>query len=330
MSLADARVLIVGAGSLGSVYGGYLARSGRSVQLYAREQHAREIQAAGGLHLVGPQIDGKVALSADWRPERIEPAEIVILLCKTPDTEQILTDLSHLEGTASVAVSLQNGIDDRGLLAAWAGDEATIGGVSMVGGTLERPGQARHTLAGPTFLGESPTGISPRVEELGALFSTAGLPMEVTPRIASVEWSKLVHASPSMALTALTRRWFHEVFLAPELAELFLDLILEGVAIAAAEGVAVDDWPSLLPLDTLSKLPRAEALDRITDHGHKLEAQGATEIRISMLQSVERGRRTEVEALHGALVRAAERHGLDAPVTRVCYGMIAGLDRYAT
>ena len=49
-----------------------------------------------------------------------------------------------------------------------------------------------------------------------------------------------------------------------------------------------------------------------------------------MLQSVERGRRTEVEALHGALVRAAERHGLDAPVTRVCYGMIAGLDRYAT
>ena len=326
---AHPRVLVVGAGSLGSVYGAYLARAGSSVQLYAREAHARAIQAAGSLDLVTPDGEARVELDAEWRPDRVEPADLVIVLCKTPDTEQVLTELAHLRGKARIAVSLQNGLDDRGLLAAWAGEDAVIGGVSMVGGTLEAPGRVRHTLPGPTFLGETPAGLSRRVEELGRLFEAAGLPAEVTDRIASVEWSKLVHASPSMALTALTRRWFHEVFIAPELSELFLDLILEGVTIARAEGVEIDDWPSLLPLRTLAELPRDAALERIQAHGHRLEDQGATQIRISMLQSVERGRRTEVDALHGALVRAAKRHGVDAPVTRACCLMIAGMDRYA-
>ena len=328
--LGDERVLIVGAGSLGTVYGAYLARSGLDVQLFAREPHARAIQEAGAVELVSPDGVESVALTADWRPERIEPADLAIVLCKTPDTATVLAELDHLRGTPRLAVSLQNGIDDDGVLSAWAGADAVIGGVSMVGGTLEAPGRVRHTLPGPTFVGETPNGISPRVERFGKLLEASGLPAEVTDRIASVEWSKLVHASPSMALTALTRRWFHEVFIAPELAELFLDLVLEGVAVAAAEGVAVDDWPSLLPLRTLSELPREEALDRIHAHGRHLEELGSTRIRISMLQSVERGRRTEVEALHGALVRAAGRRGIEVPVTRTCYHMLAGLDRFAT
>lgn len=315
------RVVVIGAGALGSVYGAYLALAGHDVQLLARAAHVRAITERGGLALRAFGQECLAAVRAVAEPERLEPAEIAVLATKAPDTGAALASVS---GDVGTAFSVQNGIDEHDLLARWAGPERVVGAVSMVGATLAEPGIADHTLRGPTFLG------GPRAEHLGAVLDGAGLEVVVTDRIRSVEWSKLVHASPSMALSALTRRRFHEVFLAPELAELFRDLVVEGVAIARAVGVEVDDWPHLLPVRTLAGLPRDEAVERIVAHGRRLEAQGMTEIRISMLQSVERERRTEVEAIHGALVRAAERGGVDAPATTFCHRLLAGMDRYFT
>ena len=328
--LGAERVLVVGAGSLVSVYGGYLARAGLPVQLYTRSAHARAIEAAGGLPVIADDEQFLAPVRATDRPDEVEEADLVIVLCKAPDTAQALDELSHLVGAPKVAVSLQNGIDEHGVLAAWAGPDVVVGGVSMVGATRAEPGVVQHTLTTPTFLGELSGTTSDRVRHLGELLDGAGLPVEVTDRIRSVEWSKTVHASPAMALTALTRHWFHEDFLAPELASLFLDLVLEGAEVALAEGVEVDDWPSLLRLRTLTQLPYDQALDLIDGHGHKLVSAGATRVQISMLQSVERGRWTEVEALHGVLARAAVRHGIAAPATRICYRLLAGLDRYST
>jgi 2-dehydropantoate 2-reductase len=322
------RVLVVGAGSLGSVYGGFLARAGLDVQLLAREEHARAVRDQGGLRVTSFDGEWLAPLTATWRPDEVTPADLVVVLVKSQDTAAALAPLGHVAGDVKVAVSFQNGIDEHGTLAAWAGRDAVIGGMSMVGGTLEGPGHVRHTLAGLTYVGEEPTGTSPRVEALGRLLGAAGLEAVVTDRIASVEWSKVVHGAPSMSLTALTRLWFHQVFLAPELAEVFLDQILEGVAIAGAAGIEVDDWPGLLPLRTMAGATREEGLERIRAHGQMLVDRGMTQIRISMLQSVERGRHIEVEAMLGVLVRTAERHGVDAPVTRTVYRMLAGLDRY--
>lgn len=127
----------------------------------------------------------------------------------------------------------------------------------------------------------------------------------------------------------LTRLNFHHAFVVPELAEVFLDLIIEGVRIATAAGVGVDDWPAILPVKTLTALPRDQALRRIAEHGQHIIDVGMTDIRISMLQSIERGRRTEVEAIQGHLLRRGDRLGVDAPATRLAYRLIAGLDRLA-
>ena len=84
--LGQERAVVVGAGSLGTVYGAALARAGLDVQLLAREEHARAIQARGAVTVDSFGEQWEVRLRADWRPERIEPAEIVIVLTKTPDT----------------------------------------------------------------------------------------------------------------------------------------------------------------------------------------------------------------------------------------------------
>jgi 2-dehydropantoate 2-reductase len=326
--LGEERVVVVGAGSLGSVYGGLLAEAGFDVQLYCRQPHAEAVAAAGGLRVQGFGKDRVVPLRAAWRGADVEPAEIAIVLTKMPDTAAALADLPHLPEDLRLVVSLQNGLDEDGLLPAWAGAGTVVGGVSMVGGTLSGPGVAEYTFAGPTFLGELDGSVSVRTTRLGEMLEAAGLEAVVTDRITSVEWSKLVHASPSMALTALTRRMFHEIFLAPELAEVLRQLIVEGSQVASALGVELDDWPHLLPVRTLAELPHDEALERIRTHGQRLVDLGMTQVRISMLQSVERERSLEVESIHGFLSRAAERTGVDTPATTLCYRLLAGMNRY--
>lgn len=314
------RVLIAGAGSLGTVYGAYLARADHDVQLLCRGSHAAAVTARGGVRLRTLTGDFDASLRATADPAALEPVDTVVLLCKTPDTDGMLAGIRHLADGVETAVSLQNGMVGRAALQRWTAPDAVIGGVSMVGGTLTEPGVAEHTFAGPTFLG-------PGAADLAEALRAGGLEVVVTDQIDSVEWSKLVHASPSMAVTALTRLDFHLAFTLPELADVFLDLVLEGVGVADAVGVGVQDWPHLLPVRTLASASRAEALARVRAHGDRLVAAGMTNVRISMLQSVERGRRTEVDAIHGHLVRTAVAHDVAVPVTRTVHRLLAGLDR---
>ena len=150
-----------------------------------------------------------VPLRAEWRPDRVEPAATVIVLTKAPDTEAALAGLEHVRGGVELAVSLQNGVEKDDVLARWCGAEAVVGGVSMVGGTLLEPGRVAHTFDGGTILGELPRGRSERVERLAAALAAGGLTAVVSDDVRAVEWAKLVHASPTMAVPALVRLPLH-------------------------------------------------------------------------------------------------------------------------
>lgn len=325
-ALGDERVLVVGAGSLGSVYGALLARSGLDVQLFAREAHARAIQSAGGIAVESGGESTVAPARAEWRPERIEPADVVVVLTKTPDTEAALSSLAHVRDGIRLAVSLQNGVAKDDVLGRWCGGDAVVGGTSMVGGTLRAPGAVVHTSAGVTVLGELSGGSSPRVDRFAALLESAGLPTVVSDDVRAVEWAKLVHAVPTMAVPALVRLPLHRCLIERPLAEVYVRLVREGVAVARATGVDVDDGPIGYPVREIAAAPDEQAVALVQEHGRRLERAGMTEIRVSMLQSIERGRRTEFDAVHGFLVREAERVGVPVPATRLCAQLLAGLD----
>ncbi len=321
------RYLIAGAGSLGTVYGAMLVRAGHDVQLLARASHAAAVTAAGGVELRSFGHVDNPRLRATDDPAALDPVDAVVLACKAPDTDEVLASTAHLADGVRAAMSLQNGVTAADALAAWCGPAAAVGAVSMVGGTLEAPGVVAHTFAGPTFLGPLADTDPAAVEVLAGDIGAAGLEVVVTDRIRSVEWSKLVHASPSMAITALTRLPFHLAFTTPELAEVFLDLVVEGATIARAAGVDVDDWPHILPVRSLAEAPREEGLATIRARGAQMVEGGMTEVRISMLQSVERRRPTEVDAIHGHLAAEAARLGVPAPTTVAVQRLLKGLDR---
>jgi 2-dehydropantoate 2-reductase len=325
-ALGDGRVLVVGAGSLGSVYGALLARAGVDVQLLAREEHARAIQAAGGVRLESGGATLLAPVRAEWRPERIEPADAVVVLTKAPDTEAALGGLDHVREGVRLAVSLQNGVEKDDVLARWCGEGPVVGGVSMVGGTLVEPGVVAHTNDGVTIVGELGGGSSPRVDRFAELLEAGGLRVVVSPDVRAVEWAKVIHAAPTMAVPALVRLPLHACLLSEPLARVYVTLVREGVAIARAAGVEVDDEPIGYPLREIAAAPDDEALAIVQERGSRLERAGMTAIRVSMLQSVERGRRTEVDAVHGFLAREAGRLGVDAPGTVLCHRLLAGLD----
>lgn len=324
--LGKGRVLVVGAGALGSVYGGVLARTGMDVQLLARDGHARAITDQGGLHVRGVEDAWFAPLRATADPAAVEPAEVVIVMAKAPDTATALTGLDHVVPTVRLAVSWQNGLSKGEVLAAWCGPDRVVGGASMVGAVGIRPGAVHHTFTGPTFVGELPAGTSPRTAALAALLEAGGLPAQDTDDIRSVEWSKLVQVLPAMSLTALTRLRYHEVLLSSRLSRLFARLVAETAAVAAADGVVVADWPAMLPVGTLASLPEDEAAARIRQFGQTLVDAGQVHIKPSMLQSVERGRHLEVDAIQGHVAREAARLRVDAPTVTLCHELLTGID----
>jgi 2-dehydropantoate 2-reductase len=311
------RVLIVGAGALGSVYGACLARAGLRVTLLAREAHARAVSEQHGLTVT--EADGstwRTRLRAAWRPEQIQDHEVVVLATKSHDSRVALEGIGHLRDGVQLAVSVQNGVEKDRVLADWCGAERVIGGMSMVGATLEAPGCVRWTLAGPTYLGELPCGESERCRRIVQYLCDGGMNATLCPTIQAAEWAKLVHAAPVMSLTAMSRRPLHEV-LDSDLARHYVDAVREGMAVAAAAGVEVSDFPGLLPVRSIATAPSAEAaVELVRERGRQLGASGATRVRVSMLVDLERGRPLELGAVHRFLVHEADRLGVAVPTTR--------------
>jgi 2-dehydropantoate 2-reductase len=231
-----------------------------------------------------------------------------------------------------LAVSFQNGVEKDRLLARWCGADRVIGAMSMVGGTLDAPGQVSHTLLGTSYLGELPRGLTPRVRALGADLEAGGMPVTLSERIRAVEWSKLAHAGPSMTITALPRLPFHRALQDPGLADLYVRLLCEGAAVAAGDpdAVPLEDLPGMFPVHRLSTVERGEAVEIVRGFGRRMQGAGSTNVITSMLRDLQSGRRLELDAVHAFLVAEARRLGLEVPYSRACLELLQALDAHAT
>ena len=301
--MSNRRVVVVGAGALGTVYGAGLARGGATVQLLARRPHAEAIQAAGGVEIRGVDGTWHAELSADWRPDRIEPADTVIVMTKSHDTAPALAELAHLATAVELAVSFQNGIEKDRLLAGWCGEDRVVGGMSMVGATLDAPGVVSHTLPGATYTGELPHGESPRVRALGAALEAGGLRAVVTDQILSVEWSKLIHAGPSMTMTAVPRLPFHRALQDPGLGGPLHASAARGRRRRGGRVQPVEflDLPGMFPVRSYLAASHDDAVAMVRERGRQMAQAGSTNVITSMLRDLQTGRRLELGAVHSFL-----------------------------
>jgi 2-dehydropantoate 2-reductase len=208
------KIVILGAGALGSLFGAHLARSGADVTLIAREARAKAIQERG-VSVTG-LADFTVPVPVTARPQELQQADVLVVTVKTYDMETALDSVAHLQ--VGSVLSVQNGLVKDEQLARCFGWERTLGAAAHISAELLLTGAVRFTANEWLSIGELPEGTSARVEALVAALARAGIRAEVSGQIASVEWSKYVVNISWMALSALSRMETYRIFKHPDLA----------------------------------------------------------------------------------------------------------------
>lgn len=330
-------VCIHGAGGLGSVLGGRLARAGHLVTLIGRPAHMDAIQA-NGLRLTGREdFIVKDNLRCTTHPDQVQgDIDYYILLTKQKAMAGALADAAVLNDRVRVALTLQNGVGKETQLITAFGAERVIGGSIMEGGTLIAPGHTLNHVTTPTtaYFGELQGGTSERTETLAAAFCEAGLGARAVTDIQHVLWEKVVQVGGASAWSASTlvgnpELDFSDGFSCLVGAQHYVTIAKELLAIYAGLGYEPQNFYA--PLSFLKQIHESD-FDGAVAHCIELGKFFKTKpkgVRTSMHEDVLAGRTTEIDAIILPLLQQAERLGIAVPTVLGAYRVIKTLDIYA-
>jgi 2-dehydropantoate 2-reductase len=292
------RIAIVGVGAMSCLLGAGLSAVA-DVTLLGHWPEQLATLRRDGLRLEHP--DGRHshhALSVADDPASVGHVAVALVAVKsrqTPDAAQLIARLLAADG---LALTLQNGLNNRAALRAVLGRERVALGVTSQGATVIGPGVVRHAGHGPTYIGRD-AALGPAqhacLPDLVALLSAAGFDTHLVDDTDGLVWGKLAVNAAINPLTALLR--VPNGFLVEH--EVLLDIMrrtaAEVAAVAAAQGIILAD----------DAAERAVAV-----------AWATAANRSSMLQDVERGAPTEIDAICGAVARAGAAVGVATPAQR--------------
>jgi 2-dehydropantoate 2-reductase len=315
------RFVVLGAGGLGLLLSAFLSRAGHSVVLACRDETAAVLQRQR-ISVTGLS-SFEVSVAAASRPGEIEAADYLLVVVKTPDTAAALDRVDGIDFRG--VLSLQNGVAKDEVLAARFGQGRVIGACTMLGATRGSPTEVIHTLSGITYLGELDGSVSCRVQDLASAFNEAGMKAEIPEGVLSAEWSKLCRIVPGGLRSALSRLEFYRINKNSDLAWLLVAITRECAAVARAAGVEVQDYEGLA-IRTLADASVEDAVASVVERGLRMERSGQTKAKISMLQDVLQGRRTEVEDTVGYVVRRARELGVAVPNVEFGYRVVRGIE----
>lgn len=283
-----------GAGAMGSVFGGLLARSGQDVTLIDVWEEAVKAINAKGLRL--EDSSGKeesIPVSATTAPSEVGGADLVLTFVKSHQTDAAVRAAAPLIGNHTIVLTLQNGWGNGPRIGGIVGEDRVLVGVTYNSATVRGPGHVQHSGRGPSYIGELGGTISERATRIAAAFTAAGLETTATASVLKEIWSKLALNVCTLPTSALLGVRAGQLLEHEGLLSLMRALLAEVVAVAARRGIALDydeRWKTITGL--LRRAAGAKA---------------------SMLQDVERRRRTEIEVINGAVVAAGRELDIPTP-----------------
>ena len=332
------RICILGAGGLGSVIGGLLAKSGVDTVLIGRPAHADAVNA-NGLKITGVRGEFVVKehLSAAANVEQVDgDFDYMLLGVKSKDTEVILNENAGLKGRVATVCSVQNNIVKEGILAEFFGEASVLGASTIEGATLEGPGHAHNHMTVDTtaYFGELDGTVSPRAQAITDAFNEAGLSTKAVPHIQQVLWEKLTQIGNASTWSVSTlvgnpELGFADGLVVREGAEHFVTVARELLAVYKAQGYEPQNFYA--PISRLKEINAIEdyeeAVQMVMKMGQGLKERG-TVGRTSMHDDVLRGRKTEADYIIKPFVEKGPELGIPVPTVTACYRIIRVLDNY--
>jgi len=297
------KVAVIGSGAMGTIFGLAMAQSGDEVLFYDVRDDLIAAIEANGLHLEGVLGAFHSRPKAARKPEQLGVVDCALVAVDANATPQAAIVAASCLSGRGFALSLQNGIGNVEALGEALGLERVVAGSTYNSGASLGLARVLHSNAGPTWIGEAAGGGSERVHDLARRLTAAGLPTTVSDNVMRIIWSKFVHNCAINPVSAITGLRPGEIARNPSAAWIMKALLDEILAVVDRAGVD-------LPPDT-----RAEIYDHAWERYNKP----------SMLQHLEGGRPTEIDALNGALLKKAKSLGVPAPVNATIAALVRAL-----
>ena len=303
------KIAIIGAGAMGCLFGAKLSAAPENeVHLIdVWKEHVDAINARGLLI----EEDGAFAayenVTAGVDASVCGHADLAVIFVKSTATKRAVQDNLGVFGPKTAALTLQNGLGNVERVREVIGGARVIAGTTAHGATMLGPGKARHAGRGRTVIGESDGSVTERIEAIRDTLNQAGIETDLSDNVLGLLWDKLLVNAGINALTGITRLRNGELLDHPELVDLMERAAREGAAVAKAKGIKLgfDD-----PVAHTKAVCRATAKNKA-----------------SMLQDILNHRKTEIDAINGAIVREGALVGVETPINLTLTSIIKFLEK---
>ena len=301
------KMAVVGAGAMGSLFGGLLAESGENIWLYdIWKEHIETINAKG----LDIELDGKirsVSVKATSDKSQIGKTDLVIIFVKSTQTDNAAKTASELVGSSGLVLTLQNGMGNADIIGEYIDHDRIIAGTTSHGATMLGPGSIRHAGIGPTVIGMWSGIEETGIHKIAGLFNHAGIITESVNNVREIIWAKLFVNVGINAITALTGIKNGGIIDLSSTKALSCAAVEEAIQVAGSLGIKV--------------------ADNTVEHVFQV-AEATKNNRSSMGQDVDKKRLTEINAINGAIVKEAEKLGIHVPVNQTLTTLIETLQAH--
>jgi 2-dehydropantoate 2-reductase len=302
------KIAVVGAGAMGSVMGGLLAKAGNDVTLIDVWREAIDSINSSGLRIDDKTGNSEVInIRATAEPAEVGVVDLVLVFVKCYHTEVAVKNALPMIGRSTLVLSLQNGWGNGPRIASIVGEEKLLLGVCYHSASALGPGHALHSGKGMTFIGEVDSRMTDRLAEVASVLEKAGIEVTPTTQVLKEIWSKLALNVCTLPTSALLRFHAPQLIQHEPMKELMRALLQEVVAVAQAQNIPLDfdeRWQAITGL--LKQLaPTAKG---------------------SMLQDVERQRVTEIDVINGAVIEAGKKFNIATPYNQAMAWLVKSLE----
>jgi 2-dehydropantoate 2-reductase len=306
-------VAVMGAGAVGSYFGGMLARAGVPVTMIARRAYLEAVRR-NKLFLDTVSFQERVTVETSTEPSAVRDAHVVLFCVKGQDNEATARAIAPYLSADAIVVSVQNGVDNVERIRAASGIDA-LPAVVYVAVAMPEPGHVKHSGRGELVVGEfagrsvGAESQPPRAEQVAALFASANVPCRISQDIQADMWRKFITNCGANAVSAIAQASYGEIARYEESRELMSRVVEESIAVGRAAGV---------------RMPGADFTEKWLENLGKFgDAFSST------AQDLARGKRTEIESLNGYIVRRGADLRVPTPSNFALYAMVKVLEEKA-
>lgn len=301
MQVSEDTILIMGTGAMACLFAARLSAAGITVQMIGSWPEGLEAIRANGVRIVDASgAEKSYSVQVFDQPSDCSGARNALVLVKSWQTTRAARQLAECLDSNGVALTLQNGIGNREILARNLGGQRVSLGVTTIGATLIAPGRVIQAGEGIISLSSNP-----HLTTMINLLRSSGFIIETEPDQTALLWGKLVISAAINPLTALLRIPNGELLYRSQARALLQSAVREAASVAIAQGIRLPYPDPVIATETIA---------RRTASNYS-----------SMLQDVQRGSQTEIDAICGAIVQAGERTGVPTPIIRTLWQLVKSL-----